>query len=317
MLLPFDPTDGTVVLQPEGTGPGWWVGAASAAYDDASGRYYLYYRLRKPRELGRGAECRVASSADGFHFSTVWSASRDDFGTPSIERGCILRAGDGLWRLYISYVDPEDNRWRTDVMEASKPDAFDPSMRRSVFRAGDLGVEGVKDPVIFPWAGRFFGYFSYASAVERLDAADRSRLHATADAYNTGLVRSLTGLAVSDDGIRFQWLGTALAPRDGGWDGYCARVSCIVRRDPVWIGFYDGSASVKENYEERTGIAAGVDLQELVSVTPHGPVLASPHASGSLRYLTVVQGPDRVLVYYEYARPDGSHELRANVVNWS
>jgi hypothetical protein len=35
----------------------------------------------------------------------------------------------------------------------------------------------------------------------------------------------------------------------------------------------------------------------------------SPHATGSLRYLDALDLRERLL-YYEYARPDGSHELR-------
>ncbi|MGC8668920.1 MAG: hypothetical protein ACP5VE_12475 [Chthonomonadales bacterium] len=315
-VLPFDPAAGSVVLEPEGTGPGWWVGAASAVYDWKTAGYYLYYRLRKPRELGRGAECCIARSGDGLHFTPIWRASRNDFQTPSIERGCILHGEDGVWRLYVSYVDREDNRWRTDVMEASEPHRFDPAARKCVFTARDVGVEGVKDPVIFTWEGRFYGLFSYAAAADALSQDERSRMHATADAYNTGLVRSLTGLAVSDDGVHFQWLGTALAPREGAWDGYCARVSSVVRRDPVWIAFYDGSARVEENYEERTGLAAGVTLGALTTLTPEGPILVSPHASGALRYVTIVRGPDCLWTYYEYARPDGSHELRANRLEW-
>jgi hypothetical protein len=37
----------------------------------------------------------------------------------------------------------------------------------------------------------------------------------------------------------------------------------------------------------------------------------SPHATGSLRYLDALDLRERKrLLYYEYARPDGSHELR-------
>jgi hypothetical protein len=43
-------------------------------------------------------------------------------------------------------------------------------------------------------------------------------------------------------------------------------------------------------------------------------VLASPHASGALRYMDVVPVGDELYFYYEAARPDGAHELRASVV---
>ncbi len=64
----FDPEAGTTVVEPLDRGPGWWAGACSALYDERAGRFYLYYRLRKPRELGRGVECRIAESADGIRF---------------------------------------------------------------------------------------------------------------------------------------------------------------------------------------------------------------------------------------------------------
>lgn len=42
----------------------------------------------------------------------------------------------------------------------------------------------------------------------------------------------------------------------------------------------------------------------------------APHGSGSLRYLDAVVRDDAIYYYYEYARPDGSHELRMNRVLW-
>ena len=40
----------------------------------------------------------------------------------------------------------------------------------------------------------------------------------------------------------------------------------------------------------------------------------SPHASGSLRYIDAVRLREDIYCYYEYARPDGSRELRMNKV---
>ena len=31
-------------------------------FDPTSRQYYIYYRMRKPRELGRGVDCRIAVS---------------------------------------------------------------------------------------------------------------------------------------------------------------------------------------------------------------------------------------------------------------
>ncbi len=64
------------------------------------------------------------------------------------------------------------------------------------------------------------------------------------------------------------------------------------------------------NYEERTGIAVGPCLFAWRSITPDGPALTSPHASGGLRYMDTITDGTRRLFYFESARPDGSHELR-------
>ena len=72
----FDPEVGTTIVVPPGEGPGWWAGAPSAIYDDTNGKFYLYYRLRRPRgiEPERGGECRIAESVDGKTFHTVCRA---------------------------------------------------------------------------------------------------------------------------------------------------------------------------------------------------------------------------------------------------
>ena len=70
-LLTFDPAQGETVVEPEGEGPGNWVGAPSAIYDAETSRFYLYYRVRKPRPV-RGGECYIAESDDGLTFRAIW-----------------------------------------------------------------------------------------------------------------------------------------------------------------------------------------------------------------------------------------------------
>ena len=83
---------------------------------------------------------------------------------------------------------------------------------------------------------------------------------------------------------------------------------------PIWLGFYDGSASVEENYEEQAGLAVSWDLRRFTSITPDGPWVQSGGGSGSVRYIDALDLGDRLHYYYEMARDDGSHELRVNVV---
>ena len=122
----FAPETGTTIIEPAGNESGFWAGACNVLYDDETGKFYLYYRVRKPHPI-RGGQCTIAESDDGVSFRTIWEATREEFDSPSIEKSSILKTSEGNWRLYISYVDSSDNRWRVDVMSADRPDAFDPA----------------------------------------------------------------------------------------------------------------------------------------------------------------------------------------------
>ncbi len=309
----FDPETGVTVREPLGRGPGWWAGAPSVMYDSATGDFYLYYRYRKPRELGRGVECRIARSRDGFHFEDIWSATKEQLNTQSMEKACIVKADDNLWRLYISFVDT-DGRWRIDMMEADRPDGFDCSNRVKTLTADDCGVEGVKDPVVLNIGGLWHMVLSYAPTPKQISEEEKAKMHATGDVYNVGVTKSHTGLATSTDGVNWTWEGDILSPPDEGWDAYCTRIGAVLYRPPLFIGFYDGSRSVEENYEEKAGLAISFDLRNWRRITPDGPYVLSPHAQRTIRYVEVVDAQGSLWYYYEYSRPDGSHELRASRV---
>ena len=134
MNAPFDAGAAIVVEEPPGSGVGHWSGAPGAFSDGEI--VYLVYRRRWPRPR-RGGELRIARG-DGERFQTIWRATREDFASPSIERCAILRDGRH-WRLYVSYVDTVDQRWRIDMIEAGSPDSFDPAARRLALGCGLLG----------------------------------------------------------------------------------------------------------------------------------------------------------------------------------
>ena len=305
----FDPLSAAVVRQPPGEGAGYWVGAPGAMYDPQEEMFYLVYRLRRPRgvEPDRGAEIQIARSRDGIEFETIWQATKDQLNSPSIERCALRRHQDGSWILYVSYVDPADGRWRIDLVKADQPDQFDLSSVQPVLSAADIGAEGVKDPFLFSIGSQWGMIASYAYA-----AGDSSsdQLHGTADAYNTGLIRSATGLALSDDGFSWQWQGQVFGPAAAGWDGYCGRIGSLWRQHDVWMALYDGSASVEENYEERVGLAWSWDLKQFHRLTPDGPLLRPPVPNKALRYFDVLSFPEARFFYFEMACPDGSHDLR-------
>jgi hypothetical protein len=279
-------------------------------FDGGAGQFYLTYRLRRPRGVhpDRGAEVRIARGDDGLTFGDVWSGAKGQLGSPSIERCALTRGPEGGWLLYVSYVDPADGRWRIDLVEADRPEAFDLGRARPCLAAAGTGTEGVKDPFVFRVGSLYHMAVSYAAAAGAATAQD---LHGTADAYNTGLIRSATGLATSADGRQWDWEGPLLVPGPPGWDGYCTRISCLWYEAPAWLALYDGSADVGENYEERCGLAYSLDLRQFRRVTRHGPLLAPPGGKGALRYFDVLDLPAARFFYYEMARPDGSHDLRA------
>lgn len=309
----FKPEDGITIYEPPGSGDGYWIGAPGAIYDDEEAKFYLYYRRRKPRGQGRGYECGISESKDGIKFEEIWLASKDLFGGISVERGAIVKCLDGKYRLYIGYVDPKDNKWKIDMVEADSPENFDPNTRKLAVDPNICGVEGVKDPYVLVLGGVYYMLISYAPTPGR--GSDGS-FHETADVFNTGKTSSNTGLAISSDGIEWNWLGDVMSPPSGdGWNAYATRVSCALYTPPIFNVFYDGGSAVGENYEEKTGLAITFDFKSYHHVSGKSPILTSPHGTGSLRYMDAIKFKSQIFYYYEYARADGSHELRVNRVD--
>jgi hypothetical protein len=291
----FDPEDGVTILEPGGSGPGHWVGCPSVLVDAERGSTLLVHRRRRPRggePPDRGWECCIAESADGVRFDELWSVRKEQLGSTSLERFCLRRDPAGGYLLYTSYEHPDDGRWRIDVLRADAPDGFDPAAATTVLTPAGTGTAAVKDPYVVRHGD---GWLMYVST------------------FLTDAGPAPTCLAASEDGVAFRWLGETL-PVGTGWDRYQARLSAIVRAGPGFVGFYDGAASAAEDTEERLGLAVSTDLRRWERVTADGPWLVSPHATGSLRYVDAVEREGEWWLYYEYARADGSHELRLSRV---
>ena len=304
---PPDLAAGIVVREPERPEAGYWAGCPSVLVHD--GRFWLTYRERRPRgaPTERGWRCALAVSDDGIRFDDVWEVRKGELETDSMERFCLSSTLDGF-RLFLSFVDPADNRWRIDAVDASDPARFDVATRRPVLTAASTGTEGVKDPVLFfdrP-AGVEHLFASFAAARRDLPAA----AHATADIYNVGATTHPTGLATRSAGDPgFTWQGEVLAVGDD-WDRFQARLGSVVAVDNRWIGTYDGSASHEENYEERCGLAVSSDLRRWERRTPAGPWITGPGPTGSVRYVDMHRIDGAWWFWAEVTRPDGAHELR-------
>jgi hypothetical protein len=316
---------GRIIREPVGREPGYWVGCPGAYYDQTDRAWYLTYRIRRPRGVApdRGGEVRVARSADLQHWEDVLEITKDRYESASIERSCLHRGPDGLWRYFTSYVHPADGRWCTAVMKAARVADLDPASRRVIFSGPPLGLEGVKDPWIVEENGIYRLFLSIATPTPR--TAEGS--HASLDIFNTGECKSATGLATSTDLDRWEWQGVVLSPGPSGWDQYCRRLNSVVSLTPdsvsvpvrndsgatagtKYLGFYDGSASHLENYEEKCGLAVSDNLRDWRVITPKGPAFTSPHASTSLRYLDAKFANGAWHLFYEFARADGAHDMR-------
>lgn len=282
----FDPEAGTTLVPAPGQGDGYWAGAPSRL--DWRGIQLLTYRLRAPRPR-RGYELRIAR-LDGETLVDLCSIGAASLPTASLERAALVSEGDAL-ALYISFVDPADDRWRIEVLRSSDPARFDARDREPVFDAANTGTEGVKDPVIVP-DGDGLRMFASVAAV-RAAGAD----HSTGDAFNTPTVVSASGHARSDDGRAWRWQGIALMPTPGRWDAFESRISCLVAGD---LALYDAIARPEDNYRERTGLAKRRADGTWQSITD-GPLL---HA----RYVCF----DGSRFFWEHELADGSHELRAS-----
>jgi hypothetical protein len=286
------PEQGVVVIEPPGAGPGYWAGAPYAAAAD--GDIFLAYRLRRPIGQGRGFAVVIARSRDGVRFETLLTIGSRELATESLERPALVRTPEGRWRLYLSCATFGTKHWRVEVTEAAHPAEFDVTDRETVL-PGDVKT-GVKDPVIIHHDGRWHLWAS---------------CHPLEDPLHTD--QMTTEYATSPDGLAWTWHGTALSGTPGRWDSRGARVTTVCLGDGAVTAFYDGRASAAENYEERTGVAAGTDPAALTPLGD-GPLASSPYHGGGLRYLDILPLPrGGTRLYYEMTRADGSHALLTEV----
>jgi hypothetical protein len=273
-----------VAVSAPGPGEGRWVGAPSAALDPAGG-FVVAYRVRVVDQ--RGAVTVVARSDDGERLTTVATLDKVRFGAMSMERPALVRTPAGRWRLYVCCATPNSKHWWIDALEATEPEGLADAEATTVF-PGDDRV-GVKDPVIRIADGRWEGWICCHPLVE---PGEEDRM--------------TTAYATSEDGLDWTWRGTALAGRPGTWDARGARVTAVLGDGRA---SYDGRATKEENFSERTGLArlAGPDGR----LVPEGDGPAV-----DVRYLDALPLPGGgYRLWYEAPLPDGSHELRTELIS--
>ncbi len=298
--ISFDPAAGAIVREPPGSGYGYWAGGHKVSWDPEVG-FVLFYRLRTPLERGRGGVCRVAVSEDGAVFEDVWEATKEDLAAASIEVGHAVRHDEDGWRLYLSYERAgQPGNWRIDVLEGPSPDRFDTQGRRTVLEPGNFGLDFIKDPFVMRTGHG--GYRLYATVDPRKGPRLDGQVVSTAP-------QEETVLAESADGLYFDTIEYVLVPPGArSWHGQRARLNGFIELDGAWVGTFDGSRTVYDNYEERCGLVTTNDGRRF-----HRVVGDRPWIDG-IRYAYPLRVEDRVHWFYEFTRPDGSHDLRTSVV---
>jgi hypothetical protein len=200
-----------------------------------------------------------------------------------------VRLDDGGWRLYLSCATPGSKHWWICALDAPALERLADAEPRTVF-PGD-GRTGVKDPVIRRRDGAWQAWIC-CHPLEPRGEEDRMR----------------TAHATSIDGLDWTWHGTVLEGRAGTWDARGARVTAVL---PDGRASYDGRATKEENFSERTGLAGPAGAASLGA--PLAPLHDRP-VSGA-RYLDVLELPGGGhRLYYEAPLPDGSHELRTELI---
>jgi hypothetical protein len=287
----------TVVVEPPEPRPGAWAGGPSVVHDD--GVVYLAYRLRKPVGEGRGFVNVIARSDDGVRFTTIAEISRDSLGGASLERPCLVVTDDGTWRLYVSVATRATKHWRVVLLEASTPEGLASASPVTVLPGSD--AVAVKDPVVLR-DGSLWHLWASVHPLDDPNATDRM----TVD------------YATSPDGSDWTWHGTVLSGRANAWDSRGVRPAAAVVEDDTLVMAYDGRSSAELNWEERSGLARGhrqADGRFGSLVADEIPPVGSPWSMGGLRYVSVLDLPDGSRrLYYESTRPDGSHDLRTELV---
>lgn len=282
--LPGSSAAALVVAAPA-SGIGNWAGAPSAMLDgaDGAGGVVIAYRVRTAES--RGSSIVVAHAADGEHVTTLTELDKQRFAAESLERPALVRTGTGRWRLYVSAATPATKHWHVDAVEADDPKDLGRAEPISIW-PGDRET-AVKDPVIRRDAS---GWRAWVCCHPLTTPGGEDRMY--------------TRYATSRDGIAWTWGPVALTGRAGAWDARGARVTSVLDDGRA---SYDGRATKEENFTERTGLA-----------TPAGNGVLSAEGDApvaNVRYLDVVPLPDgRCRIYYEAPLPDGSHELRTELI---
>jgi hypothetical protein len=168
----------------------------------------------------------------------------------------------------------------------------------------DYGLTSIKDPRVYFIAGLYMAFVCVPARQRWTE--DKAVVWSPAGF-------DATGLMTSADGIYWRTFKYVFEPGQGlpgEWGHFRARINSIIYLPPVFLGFFDGGTTSYDNYEEWCGIAFSHDLEQWTRVSIAEPWVKS--ANGCVRYVDALTIGKNVWYYCEWARADGSHELRVS-----
>ena len=299
-----------VLRQPGTSQPGWWVGAPSITFVPDYG-FLLGYRLRAG-DGRRGYENRLAFSHDGIHFEDILSIPAHTLSTRSMERPCIRKIGDTFY-LYISYVDPKNDRWRIDVINGKDPRHLQIDSLQPVLTAKDCEAESVKDPYLLEYNGQLYLYISYAEPLAEDDVTAKEAMQASGDVFTLQKVLSMTGIATGTSPTIFTWNRKVLYPRPETMDSHTARLTGILPTSSRLFAIYDSNTQNGPNYEEKMALAIFHTPFQLHPISSKENWLNELIVE-SIRYVDPIVVNGRLYLYYEKTNLSGTHELWVTVM---
>jgi len=300
----FNPKDGQTILEPEGKGKGYWIGAPFVYYDEDLKKFFLYVRLRNPRpkvgkvnpqDTRRGYKCQILESDNGINFKVIWETRKHQINARSIEGAALIKIGK-KYRIFQSYESPKKvPRWKIKTTIADHPSKFNYEHLEPVdWDLSRIKALSIKDPLIYKFGKKFFLYIDYFRVKKKPFGS--------------------TGVLTSLDGKKFKWEGDIFVKHKGTkceWASLLIRLTGIFQENPNrYIGFFDGTDEREKICDEKAGILEGRTPYKFRIISSDAPKFSSEYGSGSVRYLFALPFKEEIWIYYEYSEKQGEHVLK-------
>lgn len=300
----FNPKEGKTIFNPEGKGPGFWIGAPTIIWDKETNKYFLYVRVRNPRpedgkvkpdDTYRGYKCQIYESDDGIDFNLVWEMRKHEIGARSMEQAALIKI-EGKFHIILSYESPGTiPRWKIVKQTANHPSEFTPQgFEKMNWNVPFFCKFSIKDPIIKEFNNKYYLFIDYIRLKKPW---------------------TTTGILVSTDGDKFEWLGEVFTnSKDCEWAQFLMRLTSVFEINEKYLGFFDGTSKLKNVCDEKSGICSGDKIEELEIWSLEKPAYQSEYGKGSVRYLYALKRENIIDIYYDYTELQGEHVLKKKSV---